>query len=67
MSELKVHVVAFGDRGVYQLRWKDPMNGRTKTRSTGIKITGKSKEKTEAVKQAAALEEKLRSNYTGGQ
>lgn len=63
MSELKVHVVAFGDRGVYQLRWKDPMNGRTKTRSTGIKITGKQKDHAEAVKKAAALETLLRSNY----
>lgn len=64
MSELKVHVVAFGDRGVYQLRWKDPMNGRTKTRSTGIKITGKSKDHGEALKKAAALETLLRGNYT---
>lgn len=64
MSDLKVFVVAFGDRGVYQLRWKDPMTGRTKTRSTGIKITGKAKEKNEAVKAAAALEDKLHRNYT---
>ena len=26
MSELKVYVVEFGDRGVYQLQWKDPMD-----------------------------------------
>ena len=50
MSELKVYVVEFSDRGVYQLQWRDPMTGRKKTRSTGIKITGKAKERTEATK-----------------
>lgn len=64
MSELKVYAIAFGQRGTYHLQWKCPNTGRKKTRSTDIKITGRAKERTEATKAAAAMETKLRSNYT---
>lgn len=64
MSELKVYVVEFGDRGVYQLQWRDPITGRKKTRSSGVKVTGKAKDRDQATKKGAALESQLRSNYT---
>ena len=64
MSELKVYVVEFGDRGTYQLQWRCPMTGRKKTRSSGVKVTGKAKDRDAAVKKAQALETSLRSNYT---
>lgn len=64
MSELKVYVVEFGDRGIYQLQWRDPMTGRKRTRSSGVKITGKARDRDQATKKAAALEDQLRSNYT---
>lgn len=64
MNGIKVYVVEFGDRGVYQLQWKDPNTGRKKTKTTGIKITGKAKDRAEAERKAAALESLLCSNYS---
>jgi integrase len=63
-DDIKVNVFAMAQRGCYYLQWRCPMTGRKKSRSTGITISSKARDRNEAVKQASALEEKLRSNYT---
>ena len=52
-ERVKVGVVEFGDRQCLQLRWKDPITGRKKTKSSGIERTGRKKERTEAERVAA--------------
>ncbi len=63
-DELKVYVVAFGDRAQYQLQWKCPNTGKKKTRSSGIVNDGKAKSRQDAERKAANLEAGLRANYT---
>ncbi len=54
MGEIKVSVVAFGDRRYLQMQYTDPLTGRKKTRSTGTTDSG------EAVKAAGKWEAELR-------
>ena len=40
MSETAVYVVEFPDRAAYQMKWADPLTGKTRWKSTGIKKGG---------------------------
>jgi integrase len=53
-EELRVTVVKPGGRTFYQARWTDPVTGRIKTRSTGVKT------RREADKKAGEIEAELR-------
>ncbi len=59
-EDLKVSVVEFGDRKFYMMQWRDPMNGRKRTKSTKVERTGRSKDRREAERVAAQLEAQLR-------
>lgn len=60
MSErIKVAVLAIAGRKHYMLRWRDPMTGRTKTKSSGIEQTGRAKDRLAAEKAAAKFEAEL--------
>ena len=46
----KVYVVEFPDRPAYQLKWKDPLTGKTRWQASGIEKGGKqARRKAEAV------------------
>lgn len=60
MDEIKVRVVEFGDRKHYQMQYRDPMNGRKVTRSTGVECSGRKRERTEAERVAAKWEAEVR-------
>ncbi len=60
MESIRVTVVEFGDRKHYQMQYRDPITGRKKTRSTGVKRTGRKREHTEAERVAAKWESELR-------
>ena len=60
MESIRVTVVEFGDRKHYQMQYRDPINGRKKTRSTGVARTGRKKQRTEAERVAAKWESELR-------
>ncbi len=59
MQEYKVYVVEFGDRPTYQLQWIDPNTGRKRTKTSGVKRTGRKKERDDAAKAAGKLQESL--------
>ncbi len=58
-EEIKVYVVAFGDRANYQLQWRDPITGRLRTKSSRISNTGLARELKQAERVAGELEIKL--------
>lgn len=59
-QEIHVKVVEFGDRRHYQLQWTDPITGRKKTKSSGVEVTGRKRERDAAEKEAGKLEDRLR-------
>ena len=60
MRPVSVYVTAFSDRPKYQLQWKDPITGRTRTRTTPIVRSSGQRGRREAERLAAELERKLR-------
>ena len=36
IERVKVYVVEIGSRATYQLRWKDPITQRTRTKATAV-------------------------------
>lgn len=65
-DEIKVSVVEFGDRANYQLQWIDPLTGRKKTKSSGVKRTGLQKDRDKALAKAGQLEAELRDGRYAG-
>lgn len=61
MSGFRVRVVEFGDRPHYQLQWTDPDTGRKKTKSSGVRRTGKKRDRDDAERKAAEYERLLAS------
>lgn len=59
MQTLKVYVIELNDRAHYQLQWVDPATGRRRTKSSGVKRTGRQKERDAAAKAAGKLQEEL--------
>ena len=60
MESIKVRIVEIGDRKFYMMQFRDPITGRTKTKSTGIERTGRKRERAEAEKVAGKWEAELR-------
>jgi integrase len=60
MSRLNVWVNRFPDRATFQLQWIDPVTGKTKTKSSGVRDTGLARDRKEAEAKARELEEQLR-------
>ncbi len=58
MKKIRVRVIAPGDRKYYQLRWTDPVTGRTKCKTTDIEQGG-SRQRQEACNAAAVLADSL--------
>src|SRR5262245_16061769 len=59
-TSLSVSVVEFGDRKHFQMQYRDPVDGRKKTKSTGVARDGSKKTRTEAERVAAKWEAELR-------
>jgi integrase len=58
-ESIKVYVTEFGDRGHYQLQWRDPITRRLRTKSSGILRTGLARDRKAAERLAGELEAKL--------
>jgi len=58
-DRINVWVVRYPDRPAFQLQWVDPLTGRRKTKSSGIRDTGKASRK-EAERKADELSDQLR-------
>jgi integrase len=56
---IKVYVTEFGDRGHYQLQWRDPVTRRLRTKSTGVSRTGLARDRKLAERLAGEFEAKL--------
>jgi len=59
-EEIRVYVIEFKNRKNYMMRYVDPSTGKTVAKSTGVSITGRKREKTEAERVAAKWESDLR-------
>lgn len=57
---ITVWVTRFPDRSTFQLQWIDPGTGKTRTKSSGIKDTGKARDRKDAETRARELEAQLR-------
>jgi len=57
---ITVWVNRFPDRSTFQLQWVDPITGRTKTKSSGVRDTGKARDRKDAESKARELEQLLR-------
>lgn len=62
MSErtITVWVSRFPDRATFQLQWLDPISGRKRTKSSGVRDTGKARDRKDADAKARELEQLLR-------
>lgn len=58
-DSFRVRVVEFSDRAHYQLQWTCPLDGRKKTKSSGIPRTGKRSDRDKATKAAGNHEKAL--------
>lgn len=58
--DIKVWVVNCDDRANYLLMWNDPLTGRRRSKSSGIKRDGAKKSRKEAERKAGELEAELR-------
>lgn len=57
---ITVWVNRFPDRSTFQLQWVDPASGKTKTKSSGIRDTGRARDRKDADAKARELEQLLR-------
>lgn len=57
---INVWVNRYPDRPTFLLQWIDPTTGKRKTKSTGIRDTGKARDRKDAESQARELEQQLR-------
>jgi integrase len=57
---ITVWVNRFPDRSTFQLQWVDPVTGKTKTKSSGVRDTGKARDRRDAESKARELEQLLR-------
>jgi integrase len=57
---ITVWVNRFPDRSTFQLQWVDPVSGKTKTKSSGVRDTGKARDRKDAESKARELEQLLR-------
>lgn len=64
-NPLCVYVTRFSDRPTYQLQWRDPVTGRTRTKTTEVPVTLGARGRKAAERLAAELESQLKDG--GGQ
>ena len=57
---ITVWVTRFPDRATFQLQWIDPVTGKTRTKSSGVRDTGRVRDRKEAEAKARDLEQLLR-------
>ena len=57
---INVWVNRFPDRSTFQLQWVDPVTGKTRTKSSGVRDTGKARDRKDADAKARELEQLLR-------
>ncbi|MFM8497375.1 MAG: tyrosine-type recombinase/integrase [Planctomycetia bacterium] len=57
---ITVWVTRFPDRATFQLQWIDPVTGQRKTKSSGVRDTGKARDRKDADAKARELEQLLR-------
>ena len=57
---ITVWVTRFPDRSTFQLQWIDPSTGKTRTKSSGVKDTGRARDRKDAETRARELEAQLR-------
>jgi integrase len=60
-DEIRVHVRAPRDRGFWMLQWRDPITGKTKSRSSGVARVGQRKDRADAERVAAKVQAELES------
>ncbi len=62
--QVRVYVTRFPDRPKFQLQWKDPVTGRTRTKTTDVAVAKGERGRRDAERVAAAWESRL--NETAG-